>query len=153
MPVNGINTTSEHLVIRKGEQVGVGTKLAACTVALLDADQAHGECKDGTVIKGMRTTTEHDEGDWRRGLTWKQVVQGTRTPERDAQFRQWRHEQEANIKIGEEGANATTAEIKEILRLLWAYREIIADNPKRPKIIPGVYHQIVLNKTREQIRP
>ena len=59
---------------------------------------------------------------------------------------------EAKIKIGEEGV--IEAAIKELyLRLIFAYKEIIAENPKKPGIIPGVYHRIVLNcyRPREQI--
>ena len=84
IPVNGINTSEEYLVIRKGEQVAVASKLSASTVAAIQGGpQPEEMCDGGTVVSGMRTDTEHDAGDWRRGLSWKQVINGTKEPHRN----------------------------------------------------------------------
>ena len=92
VPVNGINTSEEPLIIRIGERVALGTKLASTTVALLEEVPAQESgwdtslCDEGTVVKGMKTETEHSEQDWRRGLTWKQIIAGTRQEGRNEEF-------------------------------------------------------------------
>ena len=49
------------------------------------------------------------------------------------------------MKIGEEGEEAVTAEVRELyLQLIFAYQEVMAENPKKPGIIPGIHHKILL---------
>ena len=67
LPVNGINTGSEPMVIRKGQRLAVATELHADTVALVTQQDAK-QCDDGTTTKGMITTTEHNDGDHRRTI-------------------------------------------------------------------------------------
>ena len=62
VPVNGINTSEEPLIIRVGERVALGTKLASTTVALLEEVPAQESgwdpnpslCNEGIVVKGMK---------------------------------------------------------------------------------------------------
>ena len=92
VPVNGINTTDEPMIIRAGERVAVGCRMASATVALLQQPEPEGDpsvCEEGTVVKGMRTAIEHDEGDWRRGLSWKQVVEETKQADKNTRFLEW----------------------------------------------------------------
>ena len=70
---------------------------------------------------------EHKEGDWRRGRTWKQIIEDTKDGEREKQFQRWKEAKGAEVKIGEEGEEAVTAEVRELyLRLIFAYQEVIA---------------------------
>ena len=102
----------------------------------------------GEMIKGI----EHKEGDWRRGRTWKQIVEETKEGERERQFQSWKEAKGTEVKIGEEGEEAVTAEVRELyLQLICAYQEVIAENPKKPGIIPGIYHKILLKE--ENTRP
>ena len=49
------------------------------------------------------------------------------------------------MKTGEEGEQVVTAEVRELhLRLIFAYQEVIAETPKKPGIIPGIYYSILL---------
>ena len=69
----------------------------------------------------------------------------------------WRQLREEDIKIGEEGEAALTEEVKDLYRrLAFAYYEIAAENPKKPGIIPGIYHRILLKDDtrpcRERVR-
>ena len=64
IPVNGINTSEEPMIIKAGARVAVGCKLASNTVALLQQPEPEDDpspCGEGTVVKGMKTTTEHEE--------------------------------------------------------------------------------------------
>ena len=93
------------------------------------------QCDDGTTTKGMITTTEHNDGDWRQGLSWQQIIEGTKEAQRNTAFVSWRAHKEAEIKIGEDsGEGVVTAAVKELyLRLIFAYQEVIAVNPKSPR--------------------
>ena len=152
VPVNGINASSEPLVIRKGQRIALGSRLSATTVAALMSER-----ETGTLSSGMRTNTEHQEGDWRRGKNHKEVIAGTREGEQQKEFEEWKRDMESKIKIGEEeegDGDPTYEAVKDLyLRLIFAYREIISENPKKPGIIPGIYHRIVLNKPRDQVVP
>ena len=164
IPINGINMDDEPLVIRKGERVAVGTRMHSEQVARVEqqagasfvhADHEETERKakeEGTMSGEMIKDIEHKEGDWRRGRTWKQIIEDTKEGEREKQFQGWKEAKGAEVKIGEEGEEAVTAEVRELyLRLIFAYQEVIAENPKKPGIIPGIYHKILLKE--ENTRP
>ena len=73
----------------------------------------------GEMIKAI----EHKEGDWRRGKGWKQVIEDTRQGEREKQFQEWKRQRGSEVKIGEEGEEAVTEEVRELyLRLIFAYQ-------------------------------
>ena len=153
IPVNGINLDDEPMVFRKGQRIAEATKLHADTVGII-SDTAH--CDDGTTTDGMSEETEHSEGDWRKGKSWKQLVQETRQEPHNAQFKEWRARKEAAIKIGEEEGQPghVAQDIKECyLRLIFAYKEVISENPKKPGIIPGIYHQIIFNRPKDEVPP
>jgi hypothetical protein len=38
-------------------------------------------------------------------------------------------------------------------RLIFAYKEVVSRNPKKPGIIPGIFHQIIWDKPKEQVMP
>ena len=100
---------------------------------------------------------EHKVGDWRRGKSWREIIEGTREGGRNGEYLEWRKLREEDIKIGEEGEEALTEEAKDLyLRLIFAYYEIVAENPKKPGIIPGIYHRILLKDDarpcRERVR-
>ena len=38
-------------------------------------------------------------------------------------------------------------------RLIFAYKEVVSRNPKKPGIIPGIFHQIIWDKPTEQVMP
>ena len=93
------------MVIRKGDRVAMGTKLAGEQVARVEeqagasfvyADHEEVERKakeeaangwEGTMSGNMLKDMEHKEGDWRRGKTWKELVEATRTGKREKSSR------------------------------------------------------------------
>lgn len=100
-------------------------------------------CDEGTAAKGMRDTLEHEEGDWRQGLSWKKVLEATSESERDTAYTEGCKEWDHKIKIGEEeGQEGAVAEAIEdcYMRLIFAYKEVVSKNPKKPGIIPGIFH-------------
>ena len=67
-------------------------------------------------------------------------MEATREGEKDKQFQAWKEKMGDEVKIGEEGEAALMEEIKDIYRrLIIAYKEVIAENPKKLGIIPGIY--------------
>ena len=71
-------------------------------------------------------------------------------------FKAWRLKMEEKIKIGEETGQegAVTEAVKEMyLRLIFAYREVVSENPKKPGIIPGIYHQIIFDRPKSEVVP
>jgi hypothetical protein len=157
LPVHGVNASDEPLIIRKGQQIGVACRLSADTVAnVREGTGPYQATEGGTKVSGMSLETEHAAGDWRKGKSWKQVIAATRKGQLQIQFEKWRDKNEEFIKIGEEEGKpgAVEEEIKELyLRLIFAYREVIAENPKKPGIIPGVKHTIILNTPKENVTP
>ena len=157
LPVHGVNASDEPLIIRKGQQIGVACRLSADTVAnVREGTGPYQATEGGTKVSGMSLETEHAAGDWRKGKSWKQVIAATRKGQLQIQFEKWRNKNEEFIKIGEEEGKpgAVEEEIKELyLRLIFAYREVIAENPKKPGIIPGVKHTIILNTPKENVTP
>ena len=102
----------------------------------------------------MRTEVEHPASDWRSGKSWKQIIEYTQTDSQEPQFRVWQQKYGGEIKVGGPLRNNVTEEIKEIYcRLLFAYKDTIAENPKKPGIIPGIQHRIVFNIPEEQVMP
>ena len=134
MLINGINLDDEPLVIRKCDRVGVGTQLHSEQVARVEQQAGasfvhsdHEETKkgakeEGTMSGEMIKDMEHKEGDWRRGNGWKQVIEDTRQGEKEKQFQEWKQKMGSEVKIGEEGDEAVTEEVRELyLRLIFAY--------------------------------
>ena len=88
-PISGINCDSEPMVIRKGDRVAVGTKLAGEQVARVEEqagasfvyanhEEVEQRAKDESTMSGsMIKDIEHKEGDWRKGKTWKERVEAT----------------------------------------------------------------------------
>jgi len=169
IPVSGINCDNEPMVIRRGDRVAVGTKLAGEQVARVEEQAgasfvyaSHEEVEqqakeEGTTSSSMIKDIEHKEGDWRRGKTWKELVEATKSGEREKQFQVWKEKMRDEIKIGEEEDKDMTEDVKDIYRrLIFAYQGVIASNPKKPGIIPGIYHRILLEDgtrpCRERIR-
>ena len=101
------------------------------------ASQGEESCEGGTNDSAMSCEEEHRKGDWRRGMTWDEVIQETRQPGLEEKFREWEKNQGSGMKIGEKSSDRVSAEVKEMYRrLLFAYQEIVAENPKKPGIIP-----------------
>ena len=160
VPISGVNTTDEPMVFRGGQRIADATKLHSSTVSNLTEHQgtegAHkglytSSCDEGTTTDGMSTEVDHAPGDWRRGQSWKQILDATRHGTRDREFRAWRGRMEERIKIGEEEGQegAVTEAVKEMyLRLIFAYKEVVSDNPKKPGTIPGIYHQIIFDRPK-----
>ena len=116
LPVGGINTTTEPMVFRAGQRIGVATRLHKDTVNQIATPHMDtSSCDEGTTTKGMLDTLEHEEGDWRKGLSRKQVLEATREPQRDTAYKEWHIEWEQNIKIGEDKGQegAVTEAIKD----------------------------------------
>ena len=134
------------MVFRAGQRIGVATRLHKDTVKIATPHMDTSSCDEGTTTKGMLETLEHEEGDWRKGLNWKQVLEATREPQRDKAYKEWHKEWEQKIKIGEEEGQegAVTEAIKDCYRrLIFAYKEVVSRNPKKPGIIPSIFHQII----------
>ena len=110
-------------------------------------------CDEGTATDVMSTEEDHAVGDWRQGQSWAQILSAMRCGARDTEFRAWRAKMEETIKIGEEAGQegAVTEAVKEMyLRLIFAYKEVVSENPKKPGIIPGIYHQIIFDRPKSE---
>ena len=97
---------------------------------------------------------DHAVGDWRKGQSWTQILSATRCGARGTEFRAWRAKMEEKIKIGEEAGQdgAVTEAVKEMyLRLIFAYKEVVSENQKKPGIIPGIYHQILFDRPKSEV--
>ena len=155
--VRGYYDGEEPMLVRKGTVIAEATpakteevmalKEAVANVREL-ASHLRGTtvqdiCKQGTNVEHMSEDLEHAQGDWRRGLSRKQVVRATRQPDRNAEYEQWLQENLKHISIGEEGDEMAEEQKDEYRRLVFAYREVLADNPKKPGILPGIFHKIV----------
>ena len=99
IPISGVNCDSEPMVIRKGDRVAVGTRLAGEQVARIEEQAGasfiyanHEEVEqrakeEGTMSGSMIKDIEHKEGDWRREKTWKEIVDATRSGEKEVKSR------------------------------------------------------------------
>ena len=145
LAVNFINTSSEPVVLRKGQRIASAERLKIEDINwTAAASQGEESCEGGTNDSAMSCEEEHRKGDWRRGMTWDEVIQETRQPGLEEKFREWEKNQGSGMKIGEKSSDRVSAEVKEMYRrLLFAYQEIVAENPKKPGIIPGIVHKIV----------
>ena len=70
--------------------------------------------EEGTMSGEMIKDIEHKEGDWRRGKGCRQVIEDTRQEGRENQFQEWKQQRGAEVKIGEEGEEAVTEEVREL---------------------------------------
>ena len=78
----------------------------------------------------------------------------TRSGSRDGEFRAWRRKMEEKITIVEEAGQegAVTEAVKEMyLILIFSYKEVVSENPKKPGIIPGIYHQIIFDRPKDEV--
>ena len=74
--------------------------------------------EEGTTSGEMIKDMEHKVGDWRRGKSWREIIEGTKEGGRNGQYLAWRKLREGDITIGEEGEEALTEEAKDLyLRL------------------------------------
>ena len=61
-------------------------------------------------------------------------------------------ESTSDEEAGHEGA--VTEAAKEMhLRLIFAYKEVVSENPKKPGIIAGIYHQIIFDRPKAEVVP
>lgn len=150
LKIRGMNHSSDLLIVRKGERVGEALKWnkeTICEVAekMEQFDEAI-EAHAGTTSKFMQHRTEHTEDDWRTGLSVTQIIEKTKEADVNMEYEKWRSRLQKELKIGDEG-NPLNEEIQDLYaRLIFAYKDVLADNSKKPGIIPGIYHEIIFEE-------
>ena len=125
-----------------------------------ESEQRHdstGGSQEGTNVKGMNENVDHPDDDWRRGKHYTQLLEELRgDKDLTNEYIGWTQSAQCKeIKIGgtDKSGNKLCGAILEDMyrRLIWIYREVLSENPKKPDIIPGIEHCIIFN--RDNVRP
>jgi len=161
LPVPGVHEGEEPLIVRRGQLVAMATKMPEqniCIVQEVVADlKAQYEmvddmqkpvqdiCADGTTAAHMSIELELKQGDWRRGLSAQQIVALTRRGFLQEEYVQWSLLMGEGVQIGEGYDDLPERVREDYKRLVFAFKEVLAENPKKPGVIPGIFHKIVSN--------
>ena len=145
------NAGVEPVVIRKHTQVAWATRIKDWQAGPRLLEQHWNEADTTEQIGGVGLTTgpaeyTFEEGDWRKGLSGKEIVAAVLSnPERTQEFVLWHQEWYDKLIFG---AELTQQHKTQLAVLLFAHRKIIAVNPKAPSRIKGVVHRIPLDHSK-----
>ena len=150
------NTGEEPVVVRKHMRIARATRVNQWQSGprLLEGLEEDGAQQEGqsavpAEIGGVALAPSDytfKEGDWRYGLTGKEIVQAVlSSPERSQEFVQWHRQWYDKLIFG---AELTQRQKTSLAIMLFAHKKIIAINPKAPSRIKGVEHRIPLDHSK-----
>ena len=75
-------------------------------------------------------------------MNWREVVAAVAETQKEP-FQAWMEGEEGNaLNIGDEGTQLTEGQKKDYAMLIYAFKDIIAVNPKAPGVIKGMFHRV-----------
>ena len=128
-------------LVRKGEVIARGKRVAAEEVMFVSKE---------AQTKDLVTGFDVPEGDWRHGMTARQLVDVVLTdPCRKPAFEAWKEQEAGNLHVGDEGAALTQSQKQDYEVLAFIFKDVIAENPKAPGQVKGIVHRIDFDESKD----
>ena len=126
-------------LVRKGEILAQGTRVATQQVCSVDMP-------DGEYVQEAHGMLQHSldvpEDDWGHAMNWREVVAAVSETQKEP-FKAWMEGEEGNaLNIGDGGTQLAEGQKQDCAMLIYAFKDIIAVNPKAPGVIKGMFHRI-----------
>ena len=77
------------------------------------------------------------------------MIEATKQEERQEEFQTWLDATKENLQVGDVGSKLTPSQKEDYHRLIFAFKDVIAENPKKPRLLKGIVHRILLDESKD----